>query len=112
MLKTERVFKGGAAGRRSGEAFRTEAFRHHPTLLIAGPNYHGLARVARGGDGPLLALNRPNLPCTRKAAIGYGKRTSGHPASLPRHRGRSKAPLAVGPLAGPGARPRLRTRTS
>jgi hypothetical protein len=43
--------------------------------------------------GPLLALSWPNLPCALKAAIGYGKRTLGHPASLPRHRGRSKGLL-------------------
>ena len=39
----------------------------------------------------LLALRWHSLPCALKAAIGYGKRTLGHPASLPRHRGRSKA---------------------
>jgi hypothetical protein len=38
-----------------------------------------------------LALSWLNLPCALKPAIGYGKRTLGHPASLPRHRGRSKA---------------------
>jgi hypothetical protein len=37
-----------------------------------------------------------NLPCALKAAIGISKRTFGHPASLPRHRGRSKAYRAAG----------------
>jgi len=38
-----------------------------------------------------MALSWPNLPCALKAAIGIGKRTLGHPASLPRPKGRSKA---------------------
>ena len=42
-----------------------------------------------------MVLSWPNLPCARNAAIGIGKRTLGDPASLPRHRGRSKAPPAA-----------------
>jgi hypothetical protein len=38
-----------------------------------------------------MALSWLNLPCAVKAAIGIGKRTLGDPASVPRHRGRSKA---------------------
>ena len=38
-----------------------------------------------------MALSCLNLPSALKAAIGIGKRTLGHPASLPRHKGRSKA---------------------
>jgi hypothetical protein len=38
-----------------------------------------------------MALSWRNLPCALKAAIGIGKRTLGALASLPRHRGRSKA---------------------
>ena len=41
-----------------------------------------------------MALSWLNLPCGPKAAIGYGKRTLATLASLPRHRGRSKASAA------------------
>jgi len=47
-----------------------------------------------------MALSWRNLPCALKAVIGIGKRTLGHPPSLPRHRGRSKA-LGLGPRAVP-----------
>ena len=51
---------------------------------------------------PLMALSWLNLPCALKAAIGIGKRTLGHPASLPRHRGRSKGlSLSAPPSRGP-----------
>ena len=40
-----------------------------------------------------MALSWPNLPCALKTAIDIGKRTLGGPASLPRHRGRSKGLL-------------------
>ena len=43
---------------------------------------------------PLLALSCPNLPCALKAAIGFGKRTLGDPASLPR-RGAAARPITV-----------------
>jgi hypothetical protein len=38
-----------------------------------------------------MALSWLNLPQALKADFGYGKRTLGTPASLARHRGRSKA---------------------
>jgi len=46
-----------------------------------------------------MALSWLNLPCALKAAIGIGKQTLGHPASLPRHRGRSKGLLRVREVA-------------
>ena len=54
-----------------------------------------------------MALSWLNLLSAPKAAIGNGKRTLGHLASLPRHRGRSKALLRVRALSeqewgGPG----------
>ena len=51
-----------------------------------------------------MALSWPKLPCARKAAIGIGKRTLGALASLPRHRGRSKARAARSPWHGPNGR--------
>jgi len=62
-----------------------------PKRFLSRPTF-----LARGGPAapffvrcmsPLLALSSLNLPCALKAAIGIGKRTLGHPASLPRHRG-------------------------
>jgi hypothetical protein len=41
-----------------------------------------IAALYESGVGTELA----NLPCALKAAVGYGKRTLGRPASLPRHR--------------------------
>jgi hypothetical protein len=38
-----------------------------------------------------MALSWLTLPCALEAAIGIGKQTLGDPASLTRHRGRSKA---------------------
>jgi hypothetical protein len=43
-----------------------------------------------------MALSWRNLPCALKTAIGFGKRTLGHPASLPRHMGRGKPHCASG----------------
>ena len=40
-----------------------------------------------------MAQSWLNLPCALKAAIGFDKRTLGHPTSLPRYRGRRR-PLA------------------
>ena len=65
----------------------------HPTLVF--PSGQRLAEVNMMPH-PFLALSWPNLPCTLKAAFRYGKRTLGHPARLPRPRGRSKA-LGLGP---------------
>jgi hypothetical protein len=53
-----------------------------------------------------LALSWLKLPCVLKAAIGIGKQTLAHPASLSRHRARSKAYCGSGRAGlcrGPGA---------
>jgi hypothetical protein len=42
---------------------------------------------------PALALSWLNLSCALKPAIGIGKRTLSHPASLPRPRDRGQGPL-------------------
>src|SRR5262249_55330151 len=44
--------------------------------------------------GPLVALSWPNLPCSPKAALGYGKRTLGNPRQSAARRGPRKASVA------------------
>jgi hypothetical protein len=66
---------------------RTGRFRPLRMWIITGTRAPG--HLPRERFSP-LALSWRNVPCVLKAAIGIGKQTLGHPASLPRQRGRSK----------------------
>jgi hypothetical protein len=52
-------------------------------------------------ESPLVALSWLKLPCALKAAIGIGKQTLGHPASLPRPQGPQQGPGSGRPPSPP-----------
>ena len=72
-----------------GRATRAISWRFRPPPNLGNCAHRATGTLPRERFSP-MALSWRNLPCALKAAIGLGKRTSSHPVSLPRPRGRSK----------------------
>jgi hypothetical protein len=88
------AYNGDASERVEKLDFRTGRFR--PTTDVDKCATRATGTLPRERFSP-LALSWPNRPCALKAAIGFGKRTLGHPRQ-------SAAPQGPrqGPIAGPG----------